>query len=217
VAFIPPYPFYLDDPNDFTIGDNIDDLWYGRLQLLFSCTLCRKGYAAYGQPNRQRPGAIEVDLAFISTFEPLPNAPQGPTQRAGCDILYQPRRLPTLYISFMNNVITRAPLFPCFLDGNSSPTIPYSRRAQNNKDAGLLADTSRDKGDGTLIFELNMWIWRFGRGVPRQVSVQESMIRRAEAGKSRCLAAAATRKRRREETNYAAHPKRPSIRRSGSN
>jgi hypothetical protein len=195
VAFIPPYPFYIDDPDDFDLLSDFDKVWYGRLQLLMRCTLCPTGqkYAKDGGP-----GAIVADLAFISTFEPLPNAPVGITQKAGCDILVQPRRVPTLYFNFVRNTVGRVPMFPCFLNGNTSPTIPYSRRTMNNAAMGIVADSRPDSGNGSLIFEVNMWMWRFGRSMPRRVPVAEAQARRTAALKARAVRGAATRKRRRE-------------------
>ena len=36
------------------------------------------------------------------------------------------RDLPTLYVCPVGNVLERAPLSPCYMSGNTHPTIPYS-------------------------------------------------------------------------------------------
>jgi hypothetical protein len=33
------------------------------------------------------------------------------------------------------------------------------------------ADSGPDSGTGSRVFEINMWMWRYGRTFPRQISV----------------------------------------------
>ncbi len=50
-------------------------------------------------------------------------------QQAGVPMLYDSasnQRLPCLYIGPVANVHGRPPLIPCFIRGNSHPTIPHS-------------------------------------------------------------------------------------------
>jgi hypothetical protein len=38
------------------------------------------------------------------------------------------KELPTLYICPVENVLGRVPLIPCYMKGNTHPTIPYCLR-----------------------------------------------------------------------------------------
>ena len=76
VTTIPPYPFYIGDGAKFDIDSDMEEAGHVRLQLLFSCTLCPTGDK--DKPNGG-PSAFNLDLAFFSTFEPLPSPPQGVT------------------------------------------------------------------------------------------------------------------------------------------
>ena len=115
-------------------------LWYGRLQLLFRCTLCPTG-------ARDRSLYREVSLAFFSTFEPVELTPDSIMQRQGVPMLYDSAScsaLPSLYICHVKNILGRVPMIPCFVEGNSQPTIPHSFR--RHELAGGAADTRPDTG-----------------------------------------------------------------------
>ncbi len=78
----------------------------------------------------------------------------------------------------MANVLGSAPLIPCFIGGNSHPTIPY--RFKGDRRIGhASADTQRDRGNSSRLYEVNIWMWRYGRGRgrPWMVSI---MIAEAE-------------------------------------
>ena len=89
---------------------------------------------------------------------------------------------------------------PCYLKGNLHNTIQHALRYEVPD--GAAADSRPDSGTGSLLFEVNMWMWRYGRVFPRKISVedaeemlrkrvQESRRRGAKTLKRRCLAAAA--------------------------
>jgi hypothetical protein len=60
------------------------------------------------------------------------------------------QRLPCLYICPMANVLGRAPLIPCFIRGNSHPTIPHSfDRRTIGRSGSASADTQRERGNGS--------------------------------------------------------------------
>jgi hypothetical protein len=201
VLTIPPYPYYIGEADKFNLQDDMDQAWHGRLQLLFSCTLCPTGERDLPDGG---PSAFKVDLAFFSTFEPLPSPPAGVTQDYGCQILYEPKGKPCLYVNYLSAVLCRTSLTPCFLDGNSRNTIPYSRRGQNRPAMGIKADTAADKGDGSLLFETNRWMWSFGRAMPRTMTVRGAVAARAANASASRHRGVATRKRRREERAAAA-------------
>ncbi len=95
------------------------------------------------------------------------------------------------------NVLGRAPLIPCFIGGNSHHTIPY--RFKDDQHIGhASADTQRDWGNGSRLYEVNIWMWRCGRGRARMVSIVEAERIRAERISESRTRAAETRKRRSE-------------------
>ncbi len=88
-------------------------------------------------------------------------------------------RLPCLYICPVANVLGRAPLIPCFIGGNRYPTIPHSfKDDQRLGDAST--DTQRDRVNGSRLYEVNIWMWRYGRGRSRMVSIVEAERIRSE-------------------------------------
>ena len=110
--------------------------------------------------------------------------------------------LPCLYICPVANVLGRAPLIPCFIGGNRYPTIPHRFNDRRLGDAS--ADTQRDRGNGSRLYEVNIWMWRYGRGRPRMVSIAEAERIRAERLSESRIRAAETRKRRSEAAAAAA-------------
>jgi hypothetical protein len=103
-------------------------------------------------------------------------------------------RLPCLYICPVANVLGRAPLIPCFIGGNRHPTIPH-RFKDDRRLGDASADTQRDRGNGSRLYELNIWMWRYGRSRPRMVSIAEAERIRSERLRESRLRAAETRKR----------------------
>ena len=60
------------------------------------------------------------------------------------------------------------------------------------------ADTQLDRGNGSRLYKVNIWMWRYGRGRPRMVSIAEAeRIRKERISESR-IRAAEMRKRRSE-------------------
>ncbi len=83
----------------------------------------------------------------------------------------RPCRLPTpcLYVAPAENMVGRIPLFPCFLDGNATPTIPhkYSKNKNPCFPPGCADAASEDGRRGSNVYEVNTWLRQFGRGKPR--------------------------------------------------
>jgi hypothetical protein len=80
-----------------------------------------------------------------------------------------------LYICPVENVLGRVPLIPCYLNGNSVDTIPHCFRGKIPREAA--ADSRPNSGTGSRLFEVNMWMWRYGRTFPRQISVESVWIK----------------------------------------
>ena len=109
---------------------------------------------------------------------------------------------PSLYLCPAGNVMGRVPMIPCFIAGNKHPTLPHSIGSRQ----GAVADTRPDAGNGSRLYELSPWMWRYGRGQPRKVSVAVAEARRQERVSEARRQAAETAKRRREQRgdDYAA-------------
>ncbi len=165
--------FNLKTDFDLT-GDGL--VWYARPQLFSNCTLCPTGLQASVHSGSHK----EVSLVYFSTFEPIYLTQDSIMRRAGVPMLYDSasnQRLPCLYICPAANVLGRAPLIPCFISGNSHPIIPY--RFKDDWCIGhASADTQRDRGNGSRLYEVNIWMWRHGQG--RMVSIAEAERVRAE-------------------------------------
>ncbi len=198
VCLIAPQPYNPNPCETFDIASEFDMsgenlLWYGRLQLLFRCTLCPAG--AFQSTQRH----IEVSLAFFNTFEPVELTPDSVMQSRGVPMFYDSASsaaIPSLYICHVKNILGRVPMMPCFVEGNKQHTIPYRFRTQRGR-AGWAADSRPDSGNGSRLYELNMWMWRYGRGQERTVSVLQAMEVRAKILREARSRAGETVKRRR--------------------
>jgi hypothetical protein len=199
VCLIAPYPNNANPPETFNIATDFDMsgdalLWFGRLQLLFRCTLCPAG--AFHDTRRH----TEVSLAFFSTFEPVNLTPGSVMQREGVPMFYDSASssaLPSLYICPVKNVLGRVPLIPCFMEGNTHPTIPHRfGRLGRHVLGGAAADSRQDAGNGSRLYELHPWMWRYGRGHERKVPIVKSMEARAKRLREARVRASVTVKRR---------------------
>jgi len=99
-------------------------------------------------------------------------------------------------LGYLEHVLCRAPLIPCFLDGNSTNTIPHSKRKESSRFPNGKCDSHPEAGNGSLVFEVNMPLWRFGRGKSRSMSVQEAEELRSARVTAARQQAASTKRRR---------------------
>ncbi len=86
-------------------------------------------------------------IHFFSTFEELQLPIHGPMEDAGVVKLYEQSPTPYLYVAPPENMVGRIPLIPCFLDGNTTPTIShkYSKNRNSCFPTGC-ADTAVEDG-----------------------------------------------------------------------
>ena len=183
MCLIAPYPYNPNKAEDFRLDSDFDMsgkglLWYGRTQLFssFRCTLCPVGAQPW-EVQRQK----EVSLVFFSAMEPIDLTPDSVLQEQNVPMLYDTASssaIPTLYICDVKNVLGRVPLMPCFLEGSCHHTIPHSFGGHDLQ--GAKADTRQGSGNGSKLYEVNLWLWRYGRGQPRKMSVAEALSRRQE-------------------------------------
>ena len=162
-----------------------------RYRIRYSCTLCPTGHLGDTRSHKS------VSLVFFSTFEPISLTPDSCMQRKGVPMLYEraASQVPSLYVCPVENVLGRVPLIPCYLNGNSANTIPHCFRGKIPREAS--ADSRPDSGTGSRLFEINMWMWRYGRTFPRQISVDQAVeLRKKRVQESRARGAETLRRRR---------------------
>ena len=160
-----------------------------RPQLFFHCTLCPIGDRV-GCHNRCNED-IPLDLVFFSPFEELRLRTAGIMESRGIHRVYEPSPVPTLYVGRVEDLLGRVPLVPCFLDGNATSTIPhkYNSRQKDAFEYGCADGTGPNSRRGSHVYEINTWLWNFGRPQPRvgglSVSKTEKIRRksRSEAAK----------------------------------
>ena len=122
------------------------------------------------------------ELVFFNTFEELNLPIKGPMEDSSVIKLYEPSPTPCLYVAPAENMVGRVPLMPLFLAGNSTPTIPhlYSKRKDTDFPMGCADAAAVDGRRGSNAYEVNPWLWQFGRGKPRLggLSVEETQVRK---------------------------------------
>ena len=94
---------------------------------------------------------------------------KGPIEDAGVVKLYKPSPTSCLYVAPAKNMVGRVPLIPCFLAGSSTPTIPhkFSKRRDSGFPFGCADSAAVDERLGSNVYEVNQWLWQFGRGKQR--------------------------------------------------
>ncbi len=117
----------------------------------------------------------------------------GQTELGSC---MNPRLSPlsnSLYVGRVEDLLGRVPLFPCFLDGNTTSTIPYKYAGRQKQAfefgcADGHGPASR-RGSHASVYEINDWLWNFGRPQPRvgglSVAKTERIRRKSRSETSR--------------------------------
>jgi len=166
VATIPPYPHYIGDRGaDFDVASAISDpdsVWIVRPQLFFQCTVHPLNAAK--RPYNRYSDEITLDLVFFSAFEDLHLQTTGTMETNGIRKLYKPSPVPTLYVGRIEDLLGRVPLFQCFLDGNTTSTIPhkYAPRQKQAFAFGCADGSGQGSHRGSHVYEINTWLWNFG-------------------------------------------------------
>ena len=89
-------------------------------------------------------------------------------------------------------MLDRVQLIPCYLNGYTSNTIQYKYRGTVPLEAS--ADSRQDSGTWALLFEINIWMWRYERTFPREFSAVA--MRKQQVHDSRAQGAATLERRR---------------------
>jgi hypothetical protein len=146
----------FDPLSDFDMTGG-DDVWFATPQLFFSCSLCSTGQMEDKSSHR------DVSLVFFGTFEPISLPRDSYLQKSGIPMLFEQAasQLPTLYVCPVEKVLGRVLLLPCYMMGNKQNTIPHALRYEIPH--GAAADSRQNSGTGSHLFEVNIWMWRYGR------------------------------------------------------
>jgi hypothetical protein len=131
-----------------------------------------------------------LDLVFFSAFEDLLLRITGIVENHRVRKLYEPSPFPTLYVGKVEDILGRVPLFPCFLDGNITSTIPYKYAARQSRDFALGCADGPLQGSrrGSHVYEVNTKLWNFGRPQPRVACLS---VAETEKIRKRCRGEAA--------------------------
>jgi len=172
VGLVPPRRYTGIAFKDFDLGNSShrQKMWVGRVELLFSATF-----------NDGQGTQYDFDLAFVSCLYDFehPSA-AGPLQRtAGARMFYVPSTAWTIVLP-INHILGRVPLMRLYLNGSTEPTIPHS--FAGDKDTYFkygCADRAGCIGTGSMLYELNVHLWQYGRPQPRTMSVSERLERKA--------------------------------------
>ena len=96
--------------------------------------------------------------------------------------LYEPSPVPgpTLYVGRIQDLLGRVPLMQCFLDGNATSTIPhkYASRQKTAFECGCADGPGPASRKGSHVYEINTWLWSFGRPQPRVGGLSVSKAQR---------------------------------------
>jgi hypothetical protein len=170
LAVIPPYPFHLN-PDAFDPATEMHSAMKVRAELFFRCKL-------KGQDSQE----IPLELIYFSAFEPCQLTPDHVLQRAGIEMLYEPSPLPITYVGHVKHILGRTSLMPVFLYGNTTPTIPYHpetiRKQRQQFPFGKTDGKTKNDGTKTLgskLYEVNMFLWQYGKGLPRNEKYQKAV------------------------------------------
>ncbi len=137
-------------------------------------------------------------VVFFSTFEELKLSIGWPMESAGVTELYEPFPTPCLYVAPAANMVGRVPLTPLFLAGNTTSTIPHKYSQHHDKRSSFPVGTcdaaAADGRSGSNVYEVNLYLWQFGRGKPRLggLSVEKTDDRKEVALKEWSLCGAET-------------------------
>ena len=210
IMVIPSMPWFQGvdsyNPDQFCYEKDLDCTWIARLQLLFCCTVRPVTVSSDGAPSEDTGAHLRLQLMYYSKFEDCNLTQDYPLQARGMKMLYDPSPTPVVFVGPVRFALCRAPLMPFFVKGNATPTIPS---CFINSKAHLFpfgqADTKRNPG--SKLFEVNDWMWKFGRPKTRGMSVTEAKEKRnhqiIEAAKKRSVTRKHNKQVKRKATDFA--------------
>ena len=109
------------DPDKFNKIEDVDQVIFGRLELVFKVTLKRYSVAANHSIITTEEDTLEIPFIFFSAFELVILDDSDSLYRMGENIIFsEPGPLPELetmmHVGFLSHVLCRVPLVPCYID-----------------------------------------------------------------------------------------------------
>jgi hypothetical protein len=108
-----------------------------------------------------------------------------------------------LYILVCTAMYWYISLIFSWLAGNSTPTVPhkFSKHKSSGFSMGSADSAAADGRRGCNVYEVNTWLWNFGREKPRLggLTVEETATRKKSVKEGQAKRSAETRRRRRED------------------
>jgi hypothetical protein len=149
-------------------------------QLFSTCSLRPLMNATAGPYNRSSED-IHLNLVFFSAYDDLRLRFSGTMESNGIRKMYEPSPVPTLYVGRVEDLLGRVPLFPCYLDDSTTSTISYKYAARQKQafEFGSADGQGPASRRGSHVYEINTWLWNFGRPQPR-LGVGELSVAKTE-------------------------------------
>ena len=150
------------------------------------CAHSSSSHVLCAPPTQPEVATTSMPKTFLSTW-----SSSGTIESNGIRKLYEPSPVPTLYVGRVEDLLGRVPLFPCFLDGNTTSTIPYKYAGRQKQafEFGCADGQGPASRRGSHVYEVNDWLWNFGRPQPRvgglSVSKTERIRRKSRSEASR--------------------------------
>ena len=94
--------------------------------------------------------------------------------------MYETSHVPTLYVGREEDLLGQVPLFPCYLDGNTTSTIPYKYTARQKQAFEFWCADGQGPASrrGSHAYEINTWLCRPYPRVGGLSVAKTEMIRR---------------------------------------
>ncbi len=166
ILVVPPYPLCNeDDRHDVPL----EGCWYARRPPLFFTCVLRPKDGRLPKNLQNRPWWHSIHPGFLEYLWRAQIAYQGAYGGRWSDQAVWTIPNPCLYVANVQNMVGRVPLMPLFLAGNLTPTIPhiFSKHKDSRFPYGCADTAATDRRRGSNVYEVNPWLWQFGRGKPR--------------------------------------------------
>ena len=183
---------------------SLEDAWHARPQLFFKCLLCPQNGRPPKNPSwTHGPNDIKACLVFFSAFEELKLQASGPIDSATTNCTSSPLLLsctsPPANLCLVECHTFPVPCKATLLQA-PGPTIPHKlwHLKASAFQYGIADAAAVDGRRGSNVYEVNPWLWQFGRGRPGLggLSVSETEERREAVVRAGAKRSQETRRRR---------------------
>ena len=132
-------------------------------QLIFKCRL-RPQNGRLPKNNTPMTSGVFQHLCQVEELKLLATWPMDHTTTK----LYEQSPTPILHVGPCDLMLSMVPLFPLFLKGKATPTIPHKLRHLKGSafQLGTADAAAADGRRGSNVYEVSPWLWQFGRGRP---------------------------------------------------